>query len=92
MSAAEGVSAVDFSVARDAERGVVGLARDVGRSLLADLAQPDPRVARCELVGCVDLCVAVDAEESGVRSAEQSRRCRFARVAELRCHSTHYSL
>ena len=78
MAAGEGIGGVDVAVARDAECGGVGLARDVSGSLLADLAHPDACVAGGELVGGVDLGVAWDAQEGGVCPAEECRRRGFA--------------
>ena len=61
MPASKWVRRVDVAVASDTESRSVGFARDMGRCLLADLANPDPGVARSELVSGVDLVVAVDA-------------------------------
>ena len=86
MAASERVGGVDIAVACDAESGGVGLARDMGRSLLADLAHPHPRVARGELVGRMDLGVTGHAQKGGVGTAEESGRGRFTGVAELGRH------
>lgn len=80
VAAGEGIGGVDVGVARHAEGGGVGSARDTSRSLLADLAHPDALVARSQLVGAVDLGVATHAEEGRVGSAEELSRGSLARV------------
>lgn len=86
MAAGEWIGGVDVSVARDAERGCVGFARDVSGGLFADLAEQDSLVARGEFVSRVDFSVALAAEKRRVRAAVQSRGRGSARVAQSRRH------
>lgn len=61
MLSSQWVRRVYVMVAVDTESRSVGFAGYMGWGLLADLANPDPRVAGCELVGRVDIGIAVDA-------------------------------
>ena len=87
VAASEGISGMDVGVARDAQHGGVGLARNGGGSLLADLTHPDALVPGGELVGAVDFAVAGAAEEGGVRAAEEYCRRALAGVAPPRRHT-----
>jgi len=78
------VGRVDVGVAGGAERGGVGAARDRRRRVLADLAEPDPRVAR---PGAVRPRVAPGAQERRVRAAVEARRLGAARVAGPRAQA-----
>jgi hypothetical protein len=81
VPARERVGRVDVGVAGGAERGGVGPAGDARRRVLADLAEPDPRVSR---PGAVRARVAPGAEERRVRAAVEPRRLGPARVARPR--------
>jgi len=83
VAARERVGRVDVGVAGGAERGGVGAAGDGGGGVLADLAQPDARVAG---PGAVRPGVAAGAQERAVLAAVQPRRLRGARVAGPGAH------
>ncbi|KAK4777953.1 hypothetical protein SAY87_018140 [Trapa incisa] len=81
VAASKGVGGVDVRVAGRAEGCGVGAAGDGCGGLLADLAEEDPLMPRCQLVGPVDLLVAAEAKEGSVRPAEERRRRSLAGVA-----------
>jgi hypothetical protein len=84
VAARERVRRVDVGVAGGAERGSVRAARDRRRRVLADLAEPDPRVAR---PGAVRPRIAPGAQERRVRAAVEARRLGAARVAGPRAQA-----
>lgn len=80
VAAGEGIDGVGIGVAGGAKGGSVGIAGDGGRSLIADLTEPDTWVARAG--EGVELGVAAKAEEDGVVAAEEGGGGGLAGVAE----------